>query len=317
MGRNTRLPEGYAPLLEFYLRKQAEGGSVRRPGDLRGSLDSVARRTCLVLVHGFNNTESDAATAYLGFRNRQIELYPEQLEKTIENYFGDAFWPGDADWWWIFDKADFLVYPVSVHMALKAGGELYAMLQRMPNLQELDIIAHSLGCRVALEALLLLRKRGLPRVRSICLMAAAVPAEMLEPSGRFHELLVQLGSEGTRIEVLHSDSDTVLHYAFPPGQAAAGVGEGSLRALGRVGVTTIMPWAGSSLNGESVPGAKHGDYWGHSGTEPSKAATKAAGKFLGLGATARELGMARKIQAPPQDGVEPRNLSPERRIVGT
>ena len=289
---------------------------MRSPGDLRGSLEARARKTCLVLVHGFNNTDSEAAIAYQGFRKRQIEIFGGQVEKTIESYFGDAYWPGDADWWWVFDKADFLVYPVSVHAAKKAAKELFELIVRMPNLEQLDIVAHSLGCRVTLETLLLLRSRALPRVRSVCFMAAAVPAEMLEPGGRFYDLLVQLGSEGTRIEVLHSDSDTVLHYAFPPGQAAAGGGEGSLRALGRVGVTQTMPWAGYSLNGQPVAGAKHGDYWGHSGTVASKNATKAAGQFLDIGAFGRQLGMSRALSAPAEPGIEPRDLSPDRRTAG-
>lgn len=317
MGRNTERPAGYLPLLEFSLRKKREGGGVRKPGLLRGSLEAKARRTCLVLVHGFNNTDSEAAKAYLGFRRRQIEIFGGGIEGKLENYFGDAYWPGDADWWWIFDKADFLVYPVSVNTARKAAAELFGLIRDMPNLEELDVIAHSLGCRVALETLLLLRTRALPRVRSVCFMAAAVPAEMLEPQGRFYDLLVELGSEGTRIEVLHSDADTVLHYAFPPGQAAAGAGEGSMRALGRVGVTQMMPWAGFNLNGQSVAGAGHGDYWGHSGTAASKAATKAAGHFLGIGAAVREPGVVRSIQPPVQPGVPSRGLSPEPRVLGS
>jgi hypothetical protein len=167
-----------------------------------------------------------------------------------------------------------------------------------------------------LETVLLLRKNTLPRIRSLCLMAAAVPAEMLEPGGKFYDLLVQLGSEGTRIEVLHSDSDTVLHFAFPPGQAAAGSGEASLRALGRVGVTQTMPWAGSQLNGEDIPGAKHSDYWGHSGTAPSKVATRVAGQFLGIGSLPRPLGVTRSIQSSSEPTVFPRNLSPSPRDLG-
>ena len=58
----------------------------------------------------------------------------------------------------------------------------------MPSLERVDFIGHSLGCRVALETLLLLRTRSLPIVGRVVLMAAAVPSEMLESAGKFYGL---------------------------------------------------------------------------------------------------------------------------------
>jgi pimeloyl-ACP methyl ester carboxylesterase len=298
MGRDKKRPDGYSPFLEFYLRKKLEGGSLLVPGIFHGKLDAIARRECLVLVHGFNNTEGEAAAAYFGFRNRQTEIFSPVYGSVFERRFGDSFWPGDADWWWFFDKVDFLIYPSAVHTAVKAGEQLGNLLLSMPNLERVDFIAHSLGCRVTLEALQHLRARAVPLVERVCLMAAAVPSEMIEPGGRYYDLLRDLAGEGTQIQVLRSSDDTVLHYAFPPGQQLAGSGEASHRALGRFGILPTMPGFGAALTERQIAGAGHGDYWGQSRTAASVSATDAAGRFLRLGEVDRELGVIRPVGVP-------------------
>jgi pimeloyl-ACP methyl ester carboxylesterase len=298
MGRNTRRPDSYRPLLELYLRGKVEGGKLLVPGVFRALPDALARRECLVLVHGFNNTDSEAAVAYLGFRGRQREIFRTPDPAAFDRRFGDTYWPGDADWSALFDKVDFMIYPSSVRTAIKAAPELAKLLWRMPNLERIDFIGHSLGCRVILETLLLLRTRTLPRIGRVVLMAAAVPSEMLERGGRFYDLLMELAAESTAIRVLHSKEDPVLHLAFPPGQSLAGAKEASARALGRFGPSPFMPGFNVTLTGRPIPGAIHGDYWGHSGTRPSREATEEAGKFLSLGDIGRDLGVRRELGAP-------------------
>lgn len=314
MGRNNSRPDDYRPLLQIYLRRKSEGGKLLIPAEIRSTPDELTRRECLVLVHGFNNTDSEASEAYLGFRNRQREIFSSADPDIYDHRFGDSFWPGDADWWSFFDKVDFLVYPSAVHTAVHTGAELANALLRMPNLEQVDFIGHSLGCRVVLEALLVLRAHAIPRVRRVALMAAAVPSEMLEPRGRFYDLVAALSAEGTTIDVLYSMQDTVLHWAFPPGQSLAGGNEASSRALGRFGPSPMMPGYHGTISEREIGGAKHGDYWGHSKTDPSRVATEEAGRFLSLGEIGRALGVQRHLggPAPELDGRElgsPRELS--------
>jgi pimeloyl-ACP methyl ester carboxylesterase len=308
MGRNKSRPDGYAPQLQFYLRETPEGGGLLHPGKIKASLDAQTRKECLVLVHGFNNTDSEAAVAYLGFRARQMEIFGTTDFSEFERRFGDTYWPGDADWWSFFDKLDFLIYPGAVHTAINSADELANVLWSMPNLEQVDFIGHSLGCRVILETMQLLRTRTLPLVRRVLLMAPAVPSEMLEPRGRFFILLRELSAEGTHIQILHSKEDWVLHFAFPPGQAMAGVAERSDRALGRFGPSPWMPGFQSTLTDMQVNGANHGDYWGHTRTPASRVATDAAGRFLRLGdPLARQLGIPR-VLAPTLEPVPKRDL---------
>jgi len=298
MGRDKKRPDSYKPLLELYLRGKPEGGRLLVPGVFRALPDALTRRECLVLVHGFNNTDSEAAVAYFGFRGRQQEIFGTPDPAAFDRRFGDAYWPGDADWWSFFDKVDFLVYPSSVHNSVKTAPELARLLWRMPNLERVDFIGHSLGCRVTLETLLLLRTRTLPRIGRIVLMAAAVPSEMLERGGKFYDLLRELAAEGTTIRVLHSKQDPVLHYAFPPGQSLAGGKEASDRALGRFGPTPFMPGYRATLTDREITGASHGDYWGHTKSPPSRLATEEVGRFLSLGDIGREVGVRRELGAP-------------------
>jgi pimeloyl-ACP methyl ester carboxylesterase len=301
MGRNKSRPAGYNPLLQFYLRRKVEGGSLLVPADIRGSADEKTRRECLILIHGFNNTDSEASAAYFGFRAAQQEIFHPADATAFDHRFGDAFWPGDGDWWSFLDNVDFLVYPSAVHTAVHTGAELANAIWRMPNLEQVEFIGHSLGCRVVLETLLALRQRAVPLVRRVALMAAAVPSEMLEPGGRFYELLTRMAAEGTTIDVLHSKQDAVLHYAFPPGQSLAGGNEGSARALGRFGPSPLMPGFRGNMSEREIPGAAHGDYWGNSKNSASAAAAAEAGRFLSLGALGRELGVERELGAPAGD----------------
>jgi len=294
VGREGRRPDAYKPSLELYLRAKQEGGDLLVPSILRARLDALSRRSCLVLIHGFNNTDSEAATAYFAFRTRQTEI--NEPAAPLDALFGDAFWPGDARWGWL-DMADALIYPISVGTAKRAAAQIARLLWQMPNLQRVDFIAHSLGTRVVMETLAQLRERTLPKVERVCLMAPAVPSEMLEPRGRFFDLLRQMQAERTRFYVLHSMQDTVLHRAFPIGQRFAGAGEASSRALGRFGPTPLMPGYGDTLRGDAVEGAGHSHYWGQEVNPASRKATELAGMFLELGARDRKLSSVRRVGA--------------------
>jgi hypothetical protein len=313
MARDPGRPAEYHPLLQFELRTRLEGGPLRVPGQALASLADLNRRHCLVLVHGFNNTDGEAAIAYLGFRRRQDEIFQPPNADAFEHVFGDTFWPGDADWWWIFDKLDFLIYPAAVGTALTSAEQLADLLLQMPSLLRVDFVAHSLGCRVVLETVRLLHEHSALPIGRICLMAAAVPSEFLEYPERYYDLLGAVEQTGTEVRVLHSMSDLVLHLAFPPGQALAG--EASDRALGRFGPTPGMPGMGGALTGREISGAAHGDYWGHSGTPPSVDATLEAGTFLRLGDCERDVSASRSTQVAIPE-LPDRDVGGER-VVGT
>jgi len=294
MGKKKPRPEGYDPPLQFLLREKEEGGNILSPGRFADDMVAASRMSCIVMVHGFNNTDGEAAYAYDGFRRRQIESFGATLT-ALDAQLGDTFWAGDADWGW-FDFVDFGNYSIAIGHAHQAANELVALLERMPSLVEVDFIAHSLGCRLVLETIhLLVAAGGGPRIRRVCLMAAAVPMEKLEPGGGFYETLAALAANGTQLFVMHSRQDKVLHFAFPIGQAMGGPGERSSRALGRDGPNPLMPGYHGTLDEMPMTGADHGDYWGHSGKAIARESAKWAGRFFGFDQRGREIGVTRDV----------------------
>jgi pimeloyl-ACP methyl ester carboxylesterase len=215
----------------------------------------------------------------------------------------------------LFDKADFLVYSTAVNTAFDAENRLAVYLNGLPNLRLVHFVGHSLGCRVVLECLRHLNRKG----GRVVLMAAAVPAYMVAQDGALAGALEAADS----VLVLYSMSDDVLHYAFPPGQTIAGKGEGFLpTALGRYGPPARMA---GHFQGHPIPDADHGDYWGTKTDDASggKARSIVAGhvaQWLRLGQIARQIGVSRPpasktLAGLPRAAADARAI-PRREIAG-
>jgi pimeloyl-ACP methyl ester carboxylesterase len=290
VGNFQRRPPDYKPSLEFNVRKSREGGGVRNPGlTLPNGGPVPSRRETLVLAHGFNNNEQEAAEAFIGYRVGQYSTFGNLSPGSLDRLLADAFWPGDADWGW-FDFAEPLIYGKSVSKAKDSAAVLARQILALPNLETVSFLGHSLGCRVVLETVERLLDAGRPAIGRICLMAPAVPVEMVSAGGRFDGVLRKLQGLHVKIRVLHSTDDGVLAGAFVPGQASAGPKEASLRALGRKGPPQSMPGLGDNVSHQQIYGAAHSDYWGHKVTEPSLHALKDSGGFFGFNGPSREIG---------------------------
>lgn len=177
-------------------------------------------------------------------------------------------WPGDHP------SLPFssLTYFAKVEMTPGIGAVLAGYLAARPNSQEVVIVAHSLGCRLALETLeeLALRDPSAgSRVPAVFLLAAAVPAPLCEPvTGRFPEC-ISGGSE----YVIHSRADTILRLPFTLGQKSMGVFEEG-PAVGRDGDPGKPRW--TDLHRTNLD---HSDYWS------SRDVAEAILRWLGLSAT--------------------------------
>lgn len=289
MARFKRRPEDYNPSLELNVRKSREGGGVRDPGKVLPQFGpSPSRREILVMVHGFNNHEQEAAEAYIGFRVGQYSsgtVRPGSLDRIL----ADCFWPGDADWGW-FDFAQPLVYGKAVYKAKDSAKALAKLLVDLPNLETVSFIGHSLGCRVVLETVEILLNGGHPAIGRICLMAPAVPVEMVQAGGRFDGVLRKLQGLRVKIRILHSTDDGVLGGAFVPGQASAGPKEASVRALGRKGPPQSMPGFGYNVSHQQIYGAGHSNYWGHELNEAALHSLKDTQGFFEFAGPTRTIG---------------------------
>lgn len=291
MARYERDHPGYRAGLQLNLRERPEGGAVRSPCEPRWTpAQARPQPELLVLVHGFNNHRAEAQEAYAAFRMRQRP--PEAAAAgRFEALLADVFWPGDADYAGASDLLDFLVYPATIPTARQVAVELCNYLRSRTDVLQLSFVGHSMGCRVVLETIRLLRAAGhaVP-IRRLCLMAAAVRTTAVLPGGELEPAL----RAADQVLVLHSAADLVLSVAFPLGQTLAGDGF-MPEAVGLHGAVARTP---GRVDARPVEGAAHGDYWGRTPTAASAQAAAALQGFLGIGEAGRELPTRALAQRP-------------------
>jgi pimeloyl-ACP methyl ester carboxylesterase len=241
------------------LRHDDVGGAVLAQPKVADESALRAAHHLVLLIHGYNNNFSEAVKAYNGFHACQHDQDKEEHYGSGRN-FVELYWPGDAAW----GIASFFFYMRSIDRARESAAVLGSYLAEcFQNAQvRIDIVAHSMGGRLALELLRSLANHPQLQVARIVFMAAAVPTFMLKntaPPSRLRPGYDAVIHEGARS--LYSSSDMVLALAFPLGQTLAGEGEGIVpTALGH------QYWVSSSvplnLGQAENAGAGHGDYWG-------------------------------------------------------
>ena len=255
-------------------REDAVGGEVSARPKVSDERALEQAQHLVLLVHGYNNDTEDAQKAYNGFHARQRDLAGGE-RYGIGRTFVEVYWPGDAAW----GIVSFLFYMGSIKHAIQTAGRLADYLaEHTRNSARIDIVAHSMGCRLATELLRALKDRPIPpQIERIVFMAGAIPTFMLQhrtPPRRLRPSYDRVLREGARS--LYSGADMVLSFAFPAGQTLAPGAEGFLpTALGHAEWTdTTVPY---NLDQQQNPGAGHGDYWGWNDKPgPLQCAKKAA-----------------------------------------
>jgi hypothetical protein len=215
----------------------------------QGGAKDLTPQRILLLVHGYATPQEEAHSSY--------EKFIDSLMAVSESFPGtwgavcEFHWPGDDPRGELISKG---TYSLRIEVAISSADHLVTFLHEKRYLtrkHELYIVAHSLGCRLTLEAL---RKIGMreeyngPVVREVALLAAAVPVVTCLPgSGSFQPI----GEEHEH--VFYSRRDTVLRNFFGSGQRI--IGERG-KAVGREGMPPKRWQTRTST------GLKHGEYWG-------------------------------------------------------
>jgi hypothetical protein len=244
---------------DLSVRMRPRGGDVHHTVMDRDGLEHSGARHILLLIHGFNNTEDDAADAYGKF----FRAMEQALKKShvAPDAVARFFWPGDlAVSPFRFAPLDAVGYPKDIEQAFASAASLARYLEGLPRpgpdaaSLKLSLVGHSLGCRVVLHTLQNVAPALRPDIVFIGLMAAAVGVGLAgtgTPYARF-------ASPREKLVKYTSTRDLVLFGAFPAGQAAAfatGVeGELHREAIGRNGNPQSF-----GVDVRTVHG--HGDYW--------------------------------------------------------
>jgi len=263
------------PTARLSFRQRPQGGEVKSEPSEQEYRQLTVRRRLLLLIHGYNNDLKAGEDAYQGFEALQRELANLDDDTPVAGgRLVQIYWPGDADWRIVSP----LFYPWSIehaHQTAAALADTLARAARESGHKQVDIVAHSMGCRLTLELLRQLRNQSDITVGRVVLMAGAVPTFMLEPRPDRHELRDAFDKVLSEAGLsLYSSSDLVLSVAFRLGQSAA-TGEGFFpTALGHeFWADAVAP---VKLTQQENPNAGHSDYWGWKQKPQSLACARAA-----------------------------------------
>jgi pimeloyl-ACP methyl ester carboxylesterase len=187
------------PLADIRIGATYDRASGRRVTGLQGPIYDARVRRRVILVHGFNAAPEGTSRSYDSFR-REVRKVAPRLNRDIWT----VSWPGRALYWNAVTRASGPVATVlAEHLEQTARSQL----------DQLVFVAHSLGCRLVLEALAQLSVAAgaiiLPRTR-LFLLAAAVPTRTVDSGGDLRRVV----GDCDRPEVFYSWRDEALGPAF-------------------------------------------------------------------------------------------------------
>jgi len=291
--------------LSLTLRSKPAGGDPVPPKPEEMSKLGAARRL-LLLVHGYNNDQKNATIAYDGFEELQ-RYFADKEDYAPGEQVVRVFWPSDADW----GIASVLFFMGAIGNAEESGRLLAEALESHAGGSPLwvEVVAHSLGCRVTYEMLAALPAESPVQIRRVVFFAAAVATSMLEPGEQQDFDNAYYCSDIEALLSLYSGSDMVLSMAFPIGSTLAPGPQGVFpTALGHqlwASLHTPLTFYQSENSG-----AGHSDYWGwreKTRETKGKFANLTARNFLRFAtAGTRRLGVR---DSPVRDGVEVREIA--------
>ncbi|WP_165184631.1 alpha/beta hydrolase [Caulobacter soli] len=229
-----------------YLIEGAVGDAAPRMVSLnsREAAQRVAGRSLVFTVHGFN-VSYDKGLRSLARLETQLALPPNFLCVGV-------LWPGD-----FFIPA--INYPGEWRDAVNGGKALARFVNTtLGGATDVSFVAHSLGCRLALEAVAGLQRKA----ARVCLMASATDDNCLEKPYDVSVANSQL------LTWLASKKDKVLKLAYPIGDWAGDIFFGDRDspwhgALGRYGPkwSRTIPDNARGFPIADGLGYDHGDYF--------------------------------------------------------
>lgn len=156
----------------------------------------------LMLIHGFNNTAGSALSTYQVIEE-QISLLKDQAGSDLYDIIIGYLWPGNDH--------PIEYFQAKEHVEKAALRMTSTMKQLASSALSVDIFAHSMGNRLALEALKPLPANPSKKpIQNFYSLAPAVDNESLEKGEEYYPSTKQCEN----IFVFHSTRDNVLKYFY-------------------------------------------------------------------------------------------------------
>jgi esterase/lipase superfamily enzyme len=240
----VRAVSGYGPAAAAScVEAQPAQEPAYRPVSEAAVRTGVAGRHVILAAHGFNVSRKGGVNSLAA-----LEAY---LKPRPDEAFFGVLWPGD---WWI----PVINYSAEADDAVDAGRRLAAYVDaNMGQAASINLVSHSLGGRVVLEAAARMRTR----VRQLCLTAGAVDNDVLSRQ------YAAAKRNARRISVLASRKDRVLRLAYPLGDFGSDVlfGDDDSPWRGALGLKGPKPReAPPAVEHRQIPDTPaygHGDYF--------------------------------------------------------
>ncbi len=180
--------------------------SANKAISMKNFEDSIRGKHVVILIHGYNNTFEKICDAYLRVTSQMV------INKVPHDMVIGLIWPGGNKklYYWSAKRR--------AAQLSKRIGKLLTNISKSAS--QVDIIAHSLGCFLTLNAL----KTTTASMRNIYLMAAAVGNYTLTKGRPFANAV----KPSSATFIFTSEDDDILKISFP-------IGEGGDYALGFTG----------------------------------------------------------------------------------
>lgn len=180
--------------------------------DAVGAVDRI-----LLLIHGYNVDQKGGEADYdelLEYAQYYGPVPSNSPARTKARQFVGVLWPGDCGP---------TAYGESVQRAVNSVDALADALARLATPERrlrLEVIAHSMGCRLTLLTLDALRAQSNIAVERVMFMAGAVPTYRLEPGAGNGDMRrgldhVSRPASSQTIGSMYSDGDWILRFFFP------------------------------------------------------------------------------------------------------
>lgn len=171
-------------------------------GDTMSEVDFLSRingKRVLMLIHGYNNEEDDVVRAYDIIERKANSMLKSASGEAIYDTIIGYTWPGGDDG---------LDYFAARRKSGAVAPRVDRWLAKMTTVAKtIDIMSHSMGCRIALMAQ---KNCSVKRLRNIFTMAAAVDDESIESNQEYYDATQACGG----VYVFHSVNDPVLARAY-------------------------------------------------------------------------------------------------------
>ncbi|HSX13374.1 MAG TPA: alpha/beta hydrolase [Chlamydiales bacterium] len=164
------------------------------------NISHFANKKVLLLIHGYNNTTEEAQQSYFAVSKKMGKLIGKDGKSSYDAMI-HYFWPGDQK--------------LSAYSNAEKNAKNPMLRDRLAltlsalshSASCVDVIAHSMGNRVLLEALSHTLERHSPIIRNFYSFAAAVDDDSIETGNEY-----AIGAALCKsIYVFHSDVDIALH----------------------------------------------------------------------------------------------------------